>query len=124
MLTLELDRDVPNLGKFSACRRVARSIYIGSAPLAKTAHRGLEDRHVKLGCVMPGESLAVFGDALRWLAGVATRTARVIGIRRSRRLRSWRRIGPSSSIATRTRSSRSWRSGSARAWNRRAPSAQ
>lgn len=72
MLPLELDRDVPNLGKFSACRRVARSVYMGSAPLAKAAHRGLEDRHVKLGCVMPGESPAVFGDALRRLAGAAT----------------------------------------------------
>ena len=36
------------------------------------AHRGLEDRRVKLGCVMPGESPAVFGDALRRLAATAT----------------------------------------------------
>lgn len=35
-------------------------------------HRGLEDRRVKLGCVMPGESPAVFGDALRRLAAAAT----------------------------------------------------
>ncbi len=33
---------------------------------------GLEDRRVKLGCVMPGESPAIFGDALRRLAGAAT----------------------------------------------------
>ncbi len=71
-LPLRLDSEVPNLGKFSACRRVARAIYLGSAPLTKAAHRGLEDRRVKLGCVMPGESPAVFGDALRRLAGVAT----------------------------------------------------
>src|ERR1700674_218417 len=38
----------------------------------QAAHRGLEDRRVKLGCVMPGESPAVFGDALRRLAGAAT----------------------------------------------------
>src|SRR5207302_4527290 len=66
------DADVPNLGKFAACRRVARAIYLGSAPTATAAHRGLEDRHIKLGCVMPGESPAVFGDALRRLAGAAT----------------------------------------------------
>ena len=36
------------------------------------SHRGLEDRRVKLGCVMPGESPAVFGDALRRLAAAAT----------------------------------------------------
>jgi predicted AAA+ superfamily ATPase len=71
-LPLRLDADVPNLGKFAACRRVARTIYLGSAPTATAAHRGLEDRRVKLGCVMPGESPAVFGDALRRLAGAAT----------------------------------------------------
>lgn len=71
-LSLRLDSEVPNLGKFSASRRVARTIYMGSAPLTQAAHRGLEDRRVKLGCVMPGESPAVFGDALRRLAGAAT----------------------------------------------------
>jgi predicted AAA+ superfamily ATPase len=71
-LPLRLDGEVPNLGKFAACRRVARAIYLGSAPLTQAAHRGLEDRRVKLGCVMPGESPAVFGDALRRLSGVAT----------------------------------------------------
>lgn len=71
-LPLRIDGELPNLGKFAACRRVARAIYMGSAPLAKAAHRGLEDRQVKLGCVMPGESAAVFGDALRRLAGAAT----------------------------------------------------
>jgi predicted AAA+ superfamily ATPase len=71
-LPLRIDAEVPNLGKLSATRRVARTIYLGSAPTAAAAHRGLEDRHVKLGCVMPGESPAVFGDALRRLAGSAT----------------------------------------------------
>jgi predicted AAA+ superfamily ATPase len=71
-LPLRLDGEVPNLGKFAASRRVARAIYLGSAPLTQAAHRGLEDRRVKLGCVMPGESPAVFGDALRRLAAAAT----------------------------------------------------
>jgi predicted AAA+ superfamily ATPase len=71
-LPLRLDSEIPNLGKFSACRRVARTIYLGSAPIAAAAHRGLEDRRVKLGCVMPGETPAAFGDALRRLAATAT----------------------------------------------------
>jgi hypothetical protein len=71
-LPMRMDGEVPNLGKYAACRRVARSIYMGSAPLTQAAHRGVEDRRVKLGCVMPGESPAVFGDALRRLAGAAT----------------------------------------------------
>ncbi|MCB0066837.1 MAG: ATP-binding protein, partial [Caldilineaceae bacterium] len=71
-LPLKLDSELPNLGKLSACRRVARAIYMGSAPTTAAAHKGIEDRRVKLGCVMPGESPAVFGDALRRLAGAAT----------------------------------------------------
>jgi predicted AAA+ superfamily ATPase len=71
-LPLKLDSELPNLGKLSACRRVARAIYMGSAPTTAAAHKGIEDRRVKLGCVMPGESPAVFGDALRRMAGAAT----------------------------------------------------
>ena len=71
-LPLRTDRDVPNLGRVHACRRVARTIYLGSAPTVKAANVGLEDRRIKLGCVMPGEEPAVFGDALRRLASTAT----------------------------------------------------
>jgi hypothetical protein len=71
-LPLKIDGDQPNLGKLHATRRVARTIYLGSAPTTGAAHRGLEDRRVKLGCVMPGESPSVFGDALRRLAAAAT----------------------------------------------------
>jgi predicted AAA+ superfamily ATPase len=71
-LPLKLDSELPNLGKLSACRRVARAIYMGSAPTTAAAHKGIEDRRVKLGCVMPGESPAVFGDALRRMVGAAT----------------------------------------------------
>ena len=71
-LPLRIDQDVPNLGRFAACRRVARTIYLGSAPTTDSAQRGIEDRRIRLGCVMPGESPAVFGDALRRLAGKAT----------------------------------------------------
>ena len=55
-LPLRIDSEVPNLGKYSACRRVARSIYLGSAPTPAAANQGIEDRRIKLGCVIPGES--------------------------------------------------------------------
>ncbi|MCS6889332.1 MAG: Swt1 family HEPN domain-containing protein [Chloroflexus sp.] len=71
-LPLAIDREIPALGKLQATRRVARTIFLGSAPTATAAHRGLEDRRIKLGCVMPGESPAIFGDALRRLAATAT----------------------------------------------------
>lgn len=71
-LPLSLDRHNSNLGRYSACRRVTRTIYLGSAPTLRAANRGLEDRRIKLGCVQPGESVAVFGDALRRLTDQAT----------------------------------------------------
>jgi predicted AAA+ superfamily ATPase len=71
-LPLRIDGEVPNLGKFAATRRVARTIYMGSAPTASAANRGLEDRRIKLGCAMPSESPNVFGDALRRLSAAAT----------------------------------------------------
>ena len=36
-LPLRIDGEVPNLGKFAATRRVARTIYLGSAPTASAA---------------------------------------------------------------------------------------
>lgn len=71
-LPLRLDREHPNLGRYSAARRVTRTIYLGSAPTLRTANQGLEDRHIKLGCAQPGESVATFGDVLRRLADQAT----------------------------------------------------
>jgi predicted AAA+ superfamily ATPase len=71
-LPLMVDRETPTLGRYSACRRVSRTIYMGSAPTQKAANRGIDDRQVKLGCVQPGEAVATFGDALRRLTDRAT----------------------------------------------------
>jgi hypothetical protein len=71
-LPLFLDRQNPNLGRYSACRRVARTIYLGSAPTLRGANRGLEDRRIKLGCTQPGESVATFSDGLRRLSDQTT----------------------------------------------------
>ena len=71
-LPQRLDGEIPNLGQYSACRKAARTIYLGSAPLPAAANRGVEDRRIKLGCVVPGESPPVFGDAIRRLGSAAT----------------------------------------------------
>lgn len=71
-LPLRIDGDNPNLGKFSAARRVARTLYLGSAPTTTAPQKGVEDRRVKLGCAVPGDPVSVFGDALRRLVGAAT----------------------------------------------------
>jgi predicted AAA+ superfamily ATPase len=71
-LPLRIDRENPSFQRFAATRRVARTVFLGSAPSAQAANRGLDDRHVKLGSVQPGEPPATFGDALRKLSSQAT----------------------------------------------------
>lgn len=71
-LPLEIDRQNPNLGRYSASRRVARTLYIGSAPTLKAANKGLDEQRIKLGCAQPGETVAVFADALKKLSNRAT----------------------------------------------------
>jgi predicted AAA+ superfamily ATPase len=70
-LPQRLDDENPTFGRYSASRRVARTVFMGSAPIQEAANRGLDDRRIKLGCVQPGESSATFGDALRRLANQA-----------------------------------------------------
>ncbi len=71
-LPLRIDRENANLGRHSASRRVARTIYLGSAPNLRNPNRGLAESQVKLGCVQPGENVAIFGDALRRLSDQST----------------------------------------------------
>lgn len=71
-LPRRIDEENPNFGRYAACRRVARTVFLGSAPKLKAATKGVEERSIKLGCVQPGESVATFGDALRRLTNQAT----------------------------------------------------
>ncbi|MFO7663327.1 MAG: DUF499 domain-containing protein, partial [Chloroflexota bacterium] len=71
-LPITLDRVNTNLGRYSACRRAARAVFIGSAPIHNAANRGIEDNRIKLACAQPGESVHTFGDALRKLTDQAT----------------------------------------------------
>jgi predicted AAA+ superfamily ATPase len=65
---VSIDRENPTFGRFSASRRVSRTVFMGSAPSSAAQEvRGLEERRVKLGSVQPGETPATFGDALRRL---------------------------------------------------------
>ncbi len=72
-LPLRLDQEnAGTYGRYSAARRVARAVFLGSAPIPSAANRGIDDRRILLGSVQPGETPATFGDALRRLAGQAT----------------------------------------------------
>lgn len=61
-----------SLGRFQATKRVARTIFLGSAPIPQAANRGIDERRIRLGAAQPGESPAVYGDALRRLRDRAT----------------------------------------------------
>lgn len=62
------DQAVSRYGKLLASRRVARTIMLGSAPTVRQQSvRGVEAARVRLGVSQPGESIAVFNDALNAL---------------------------------------------------------
>ena len=66
---LRLDRRNPRFGQKLAARRVARTIFLGSAPhAAGQSVRGLEDVRARLGAAQPGERISLFNDALSQLS--------------------------------------------------------
>ena len=70
-IPLSIDNEFQNLGRYSATRRVARTIYMGSAPTYKGNNPGIDESRIRLGCAQPGEAVPTFGDALRRLANKA-----------------------------------------------------
>ena len=67
----KIDQSAPNLNRYSATRRVARSVFMGTAPTHGQENKGLDDKQINLGVVQPGERPAIFGDALRRLTNQA-----------------------------------------------------
>jgi hypothetical protein len=67
-----LDVEYKNLGRYLAARRVARTVFLGSAPRAGSPNQGIDAGRVRLGCALPGETVAIYGDALNRLADRAT----------------------------------------------------
>lgn len=62
---LKVDQQFPNLNKYGASRRAARAVFMATAPKgSSSANRGVELQRVKLACTLPGEAVAVYGDAL------------------------------------------------------------
>ena len=64
----KLDAENSRFGKAHVARRVSRAIMLGSAPdVQGQAARGVDGVRLHLGCVLPGENVAVFNDALSQL---------------------------------------------------------
>ena len=69
----QIERDVAQLQRHTACRRVARAIFMGSAPsVAGQSVRGVEEVRINLATVQPGESTGIFSDALRRMSNQLT----------------------------------------------------
>jgi predicted AAA+ superfamily ATPase len=69
--TTELEGKEPRFGQVNAARRVARTLFLGSAPSSvatKPGIRGLDRGRILLGCLQPGQTTAVYADALNRLA--------------------------------------------------------
>ena len=69
--TTELENKEPRFGQVNAARRVARTIFLGSAPSSvsgKVSIRGIDRARVILGCLQPGQTSSVYSDALNRLA--------------------------------------------------------
>jgi uncharacterized protein len=66
--TTEIENRDTRLGSVQACRRAARTIFLGSAPTT-TAQvvRGLELERIVLGVAQPGQQVGIYKDALRRL---------------------------------------------------------
>ena len=67
------DQENARFGGILACRRVTRSIMLGSAPTVSNQRiRGIESSRIRLGIIQPGDNIAVFNDALGTLQGSLT----------------------------------------------------
>ena len=68
--TAALELQDTRLGSVQTCRRVARAIFLGSAPgsglmSSGVGIRGIEQQRIMLGTAIPGQQVGLFRDALR-----------------------------------------------------------
>jgi predicted AAA+ superfamily ATPase len=69
--TTVLEARETRFGSVQAARRVARTVFLGSAPSSVTMRpgiRGLDRARVLLGCLQPGQTSSLYSDALNRLA--------------------------------------------------------
>jgi len=60
-----IDKESNRIGSIMAARKVARTIFLGSAPSVRQQNvRGIEDIRIRLGVAQPGENLSIYADAL------------------------------------------------------------
>lgn len=66
---VEIESHDARFGGLKACRRLARTIFLGSAPTtASQSVRGIDGQRVLLGVLQPGQQISIYKDALRRLS--------------------------------------------------------
>jgi predicted AAA+ superfamily ATPase len=68
----QLDASRPTYGQRRITRRIARSIFLGSAATLKAAHKGAEQPRIWLGMAVPGDTVGNYAGALHLLSEQAT----------------------------------------------------
>ncbi|MBQ1122215.1 DUF499 domain-containing protein [Streptomyces sp. B15] len=67
-----VDNEKTFLGQRAMSRRIARTVFMGSAPTVKAAKKGLAEPYIRLGMAVPGDALGNFRTALNTLAERST----------------------------------------------------
>jgi predicted AAA+ superfamily ATPase len=70
--SVRIDQDESRFGQLQAARKAARCIFLGGAPAAQDlnrigaqkANRGIDVKHILLGCYRPGDNIAIYLDVL------------------------------------------------------------
>lgn len=67
-ISVKLEKGNPRYADGMLCRRLTRTIFLGSAPVDKSQTvRGIDYNHIHLGSILPGDNIAGFNDALNTL---------------------------------------------------------
>jgi len=69
---VQIDKQRTVFGKRALTRRLARTLFFGSAPTLTKPHKGIEQQNIWLGVAIPGDVVGNFGSALHMLTDRAT----------------------------------------------------
>jgi predicted AAA+ superfamily ATPase len=67
-----IDASRPAFQQRALTRRIARTVFLGSAPTLKSGHKGIDQQRIWLGVAIPGDVVGNFGSALHLLGERAT----------------------------------------------------
>lgn len=68
----KIDMKLPVLGQRHLAQRIARTIFVGSAPRANSQNPGVSEQEIRLGTAIPGDNNGNFGTALNALGQHST----------------------------------------------------